>query len=47
MKAIREQIDGVAGGVDLLGGEVIGSLKIDDTTKRTSILENITDAFGA
>ena len=45
VKGIREEIDRVATGVDLLGG-VIGSLKIDDTTKRTSILENITDAFG-
>ena len=45
VKAIREQIDKVAAGVDLLGN-VIGNLKIDDTTKRTSILENITDAFG-
>ena len=45
MKAIREEIDKVATGVDLLGN-VIGSLKIDDTTKRTAILENITDAFG-
>ncbi|HLL24802.1 MAG TPA: hypothetical protein VK427_21865, partial [Kofleriaceae bacterium] len=42
---LREQIDQVATGLDLLG-TVIGSLKIDDTTKRTVILENITDAFG-
>ncbi len=45
VKAVREQIDKVAAGVDLLGN-VIGALKIDDTTKRTTILENITDAFG-
>jgi hypothetical protein len=45
VKPIREQIDQVAGGLDLLGN-VIGSLKIDDATKRTAILENITDAFG-
>jgi len=45
VKAVREQIDKVATGVDLLGN-VIGALKIDDTTQRTSILENITDAFG-
>jgi ATPase involved in DNA repair/ATPase family associated with various cellular activities (AAA) len=45
VKAVREQIDKVATGVDLLGS-VIGALKIDDTTKRTAILENITDAFG-
>ncbi len=45
VKPIRQQIEEVAGGLDLLGN-VIGSLKIDDTTKRTSILENITDAFG-
>ncbi|MBC7973750.1 MAG: DNA repair ATPase, partial [Myxococcales bacterium] len=45
VKAVREQIDKVATGVDLLGN-VIGALKIDDTTKRTTILENITDAFG-
>ena len=45
VKAIREDIDQVATGVDLLG-TVIGSLKIDDPTKRTAILENITDAFG-
>ena len=45
IKPVREQIDQVAGGLDLLGN-VIGSLKIDDTTKRTIILENITDAFG-
>ncbi len=45
IKPLREQIDQVAGGLDLLGN-VIGSLKIDDTTKRTVILENITDAFG-
>ncbi len=45
IKAVRTEIDQVATGVDLLGN-VIGSLKIDDTTKRTAILENITDAFG-
>ncbi len=45
IKPVREDIDKVAGGLDLLGN-VIGSLKIDDTTKRTIILENITDAFG-
>jgi ATPase involved in DNA repair/ATPase family associated with various cellular activities (AAA) len=45
LKTIREDIDKVAGGIDLLGN-VIGALKIDDTTKRTAILENITDAFG-
>ncbi|MBA3396397.1 MAG: DNA repair ATPase [Deltaproteobacteria bacterium] len=44
-KPVREQIDQVAAGLDLLGN-VIGSLKIEDTTKRTVILENITDAFG-
>ncbi|MCX5745142.1 MAG: DNA repair ATPase [Proteobacteria bacterium] len=45
IKAVREEIDQVATGVDLLGN-VIGSLKIEDTTQRTAILENITDAFG-
>ncbi len=45
VKAVREEIDKVAAGVDLLGN-VIGSLKIDDTTERTAILETITDAFG-
>nr|HEX4317824.1 DNA repair ATPase [Kofleriaceae bacterium] len=45
VRGVRDDIDKVAAGVDLLGN-VIGSLKIDDTTKRTSILENITDAFG-
>lgn len=45
VKAIRQEIDQVTSGVDLLG-QVIGSLKIDDTTRRTTILENITDAFG-
>ncbi len=45
VKPAREKIDQVASGLDLLGN-VIGSLKIDDTTQRTSILENITDAFG-
>ncbi|MBA2541231.1 MAG: DNA repair ATPase, partial [Deltaproteobacteria bacterium] len=45
IKPVREDIDQVAAGLDLLGN-VIGSLKIDDTTKRTVILENITDAFG-
>jgi hypothetical protein len=45
LKPVREQIDQVAGGLDLLGN-VIGSLKIDNTTQRTTILENITDAFG-
>ncbi|MEJ7598350.1 MAG: DNA repair ATPase [Kofleriaceae bacterium] len=45
VKPLREQIDQVAAGLDLLGN-VIGSIKIDDTTKRTVILENITDAFG-
>jgi hypothetical protein len=45
LKPVREQIDQVATGLDLLGN-VIGSLKIDDTTQRTTILENITDAFG-
>ncbi len=45
VKPVRQQIDQVAGGLDLLG-TVIGSLKIDDTTQRTAILENITDAFG-
>lgn len=45
LKGTREEIDRVAGGIDLLGN-VIGALKIDDTTRRTAILENITDAFG-
>ncbi|HET9624223.1 MAG TPA: DNA repair ATPase, partial [Kofleriaceae bacterium] len=45
VRAIRDDIDQVAAGVDLLGN-VIGGLKIDDTTRRTQILENITDAFG-
>ncbi|HTJ42283.1 MAG TPA: DNA repair ATPase [Kofleriaceae bacterium] len=45
VKKIRDDLDKVAGGVDLLGN-VIGALKIDDTTKRTAILENVTDAFG-
>jgi len=45
VKPVREQIDQVAAGLDLLGN-VIGSLKIDDATQRTAILENITDAFG-
>ena len=45
VKSVRAQIDKVATGVDLLGS-VIGALKIDDTTRRTAILENITDAFG-
>jgi hypothetical protein len=45
VKPVREQIDQVAAGLDLLGN-VVGSLKIDDATKRTAILENITDAFG-
>ena len=45
VKAVREEIDKVATGVDLLGN-IIGSLKIEDTTQRTTILENITDAFG-
>ena len=45
VKAVREEIDKVATGVDLLGN-VIGSLRIEDTTQRTTILENITDAFG-
>ncbi|MEZ4403320.1 MAG: DNA repair ATPase [Kofleriaceae bacterium] len=43
---LRAQIDEVAGGLDLLGS-VIGSLAIADTTRRTAILENITDAFAA
>ena len=41
----REQIDQVAAGLALLG-EVVGGLKIDDATRRTAILENITEAFG-
>ena len=45
VKPLREQIDQVAGGLDLLGN-VIGSLTIADATRRTAILENITDAFG-
>src|SRR5215468_2955336 len=45
VKAIRDQTDQVAAGVDLLGN-VIGGLQIEDTTQRTQILENITDAFG-
>ncbi len=45
VKPVRAQIDQVASGLDLLGN-VVGSLTIDDTTKRTVILENITDAFG-
>jgi hypothetical protein len=45
VKAIRDQTDQVAAGVDLLGN-VIGALQIEDTTQRTQILENITDAFG-
>lgn len=46
VKPVREQIDQVAAGLDLLGN-VVGSLKIDDATRRTAILENITDAFGS
>ncbi len=42
---LRTEIEQVAGGLDLLG-DVIGSLKIADATRRTAILENITDAFG-
>ncbi|MBP8811280.1 MAG: DNA repair ATPase [Kofleriaceae bacterium] len=45
VKPLREQIDQVASGLDLLGN-VIGSLTIADATQRTAILENITDAFG-
>jgi hypothetical protein len=45
VKPVRAQIEQVAAGLDLLGN-VIGSLKIDDATRRTAILENITDAFG-
>jgi hypothetical protein len=45
VKPLREEIDQVAGGLDLLGN-VIGSLTIADATRRTAILENITDAFG-
>jgi hypothetical protein len=45
VKPAREQIDQVASGLDLLGN-VIGSIKIADTTQRTAILENITEAFG-
>jgi hypothetical protein len=45
VRPVRAQIDQVAAGLDLLGN-VIGSLKIDDATRRTAILENITDAFG-
>ncbi|MBK9032671.1 MAG: DNA repair ATPase [Myxococcales bacterium] len=45
VKPLREQIDQVAGGLDLLGN-VVGSLTIADATRRTAILENITDAFG-
>ncbi|MGN6109205.1 MAG: DNA repair ATPase [Kofleriaceae bacterium] len=45
LRPLREQIDQVATGLDLLGN-VIGSIKIDDTTQRTAILENITNAFG-
>jgi hypothetical protein len=41
----RGQIEEVAKGLDLLG-DVIGSLQIADATRRTAILENITDAFG-
>ncbi len=45
VKPVREQVDQVAGGLALLG-EVVGNLKIEDATQRTTILENITDAFG-
>ncbi len=45
VKPLRDEIDQVAGGLDLLGN-VIGSLTIADATQRTTILENITDAFG-
>jgi hypothetical protein len=45
VRPVRQQIDQVAAGLDLLG-DVVGSLKIDDATRRTAILENITDAFG-
>ncbi len=45
VKPIRAQVDQVASGLALLG-EIIGGLKIDDATRRTAILENITDAFG-
>ncbi|HRC56957.1 MAG TPA: DNA repair ATPase, partial [Kofleriaceae bacterium] len=45
LRGSRDEIDRVASGIDLLGN-VIGGLKIDDATRRTAILENITDAFG-
>lgn len=45
LRGLRDEIDRVAGGIDLLGN-VIGALKIEDATRRTAILENITDAFG-
>ena len=45
LKPLRAQLEQVAAGLDLLG-TIIGSLTIDDTTQRTTILENITDAFG-
>ena len=45
VKDARVEIAEVATGVDLLGA-VIGGLKLDDTTRRTRILENITETFG-
>jgi hypothetical protein len=45
VKPLRAHVDEVAAGLALLG-EIIASLKIDDTTRRTAILENVTEAFG-
>jgi hypothetical protein len=45
VRPLRDQVDEVAAGLDLLGN-VVGGLKIDDATRRTAILENVTEAFG-
>jgi hypothetical protein len=45
VKPLRVHVDEVAAGLTLLG-EIVASLKIDDTTRRTAILENVTEAFG-
>ncbi|MBT8494304.1 MAG: DNA repair ATPase [Deltaproteobacteria bacterium] len=43
-RPMREQIDGTAEGLDLLG-EVVANLQIEDATERTTILEGISEMF--
>ncbi|MCA9560830.1 MAG: DNA repair ATPase, partial [Myxococcales bacterium] len=45
IEPLRERLEALAGGLDLLT-EVVSGLQIDDATQRTTILEGISEVFG-